>query len=567
MVLDDYSSAVEAKEAPAPSVAPQRPDQVGPYTFEEFIEVVRSFHNYPAPGVLLGGIMVDELQRRMPDDVLYDAVCETAWCLPDAVQMLTPCTIGNGWMRIENFGVYALALYDKFTGQGFRAVLDPAKMDAVPNMKDWLFKLKPKKEQDSVGLRREIRTLGRFALRVEPVAVRGELLVARSKGKIGLCPLCGDAYPSAFGAVCRSCQGESPYGDSPSPNHPCDIDEPPIEAVPVEQAVGKKALHDMTRIEPGVSKEAAFHRGRVISAGDVCRLQRMGRFHVYVNEIDDKTWVHEDKAAELLARALMGPGVRRAASPREGKINLAADRDGLFVVDRDRLEAFNLVPDVMAATRKGFSLVRRDMRVAGTRAVPLYLRRNHLESALRVLEDGPVVSVRPLKSARVGVLVTGNEVHKGLIKDRFAPIITGKAAALGSRVVKTVIAPDDAGAIRDSVLELAAAGCGLIVTTAGLSVDPDDVTRKGLLEAGVTDMLYGAPVLPGSMLLLARLGDIRVIGVPACALFFKTTSFDLVLPRVLAGVEITRRDLARLGDGGMCMECRTCAFPKCPFGK
>ena len=115
--------------------------------------------------------------------------------------------------------------------------------------------------------------------------------------------------------------------------------------------------------------------------------------------------------------------------------------------------------------------------------------------------------------------------------------------------------------------ELLDAGCDLIVTTAGLSVDPDDVTRKGMLAAGLADALYGAPVLPGSMLLLGRLGAARVIGVPACALFFKTTAFDLVLPHVLAGVEITRRDLARLGNGGMCMECKTCAFPKCPFGK
>ncbi len=323
----------------------------------------------------------------------------------------------------------------------------------------------------------------------------------------------------------------------------------------------------MTRIDPGKSKGAAFHRGHEISAGDVCRLQRMGRFHIFAGEIDEETWVHEDKASELLGRALAGEGVEILSSPREGKITLTATADGLFLVDRERLEALNLVPDIMAASRRGYSLVRKDMRVAATRAIPLYLRRELLTNALRVLDAGPIFSVRPLSPAKVGVLVTGNEVHKGLIEDRFEPIITGKAAALGSTVVKTIIAPDEAAAIQTAVSDLADAGCDLIVTTAGLSVDPDDVTRKGLLAAGVTDMLYGAPVLPGSMLLLGRLGNIRVIGVPACALFFKTTAFDLVLPRVLAGVTITRRDLARMGDGGMCMECKTCAFPKCPFGK
>jgi len=434
-------------------------------------------------------------------------------------------------------------------------------------MRDWLLKLKPKKEQDSPALRREIETMGRSSLRVEPVAVREEILIRRSKGKIALCPICGDAYPAVSGAVCRACQGESPYLSPRTPNRQTDHDSPPLTAVSVEDAVGVQVLHDMTRVEPGTSKGAAFHRGQTITAGDVCRLQRMGRFHVYVGEIEGEDWVHENKAASLLARSLAGENIGPAGAPREGKINLAASTDGLFVLDRDRLEALNLVPDVMAACRSGYSLVKKGMRVAGTRAIPLYISRDNMEKALRVLADGPVIHVRPLKKARVGVLVTGNEVYKGIIEDRFAPIISSKATALGSEVVRSIIAPDDADAIQAGAKALLDDGCDLIVTTAGLSVDPDDVTRKGMLAAGLTDALYGAPVLPGSMLLLGRLGGARVIGVPACALFFKTTAFDLVLPRVLADVEITRRDLARMGDGGMCMECKTCAFPKCPFGK
>ncbi len=550
-----------------PEKAMEEAERIGPYSFPEWVEMVRRFHSYPAPGVLIGGIMVDELMRRMPEGVLYDAIAETSWCLPDAIQMLTPCTIGNGWLRVVNFGVYGLSLFDKRTGQGFRAVIDPETLKDRPCLRDWLLKLKPKKDQDSPGLRREIETMGRSALRVEPVAVRGDQLVKRSKGAITLCPICGDAYPAVFGAVCRACQGESPYLSSRTPNRQTDLDSPPLTAVSVEEAVGVRVLHDMTRVEPGTSKGAAFHRGQTITAGDVCRLQRMGRFHVYVGEIEGEDWVHENKAASLLARGLAGDNIGPAGAPREGKINLAASTDGMLVLDSDRLEALNLVPDVMAACRKSYSLVRKGMKVAGTRAIPLYISRDNMEKALRVLSAGPIIHVRPLAKAKVGVLVTGNEVYKGLIEDRFAPIISGKTAALGSEVIRTIIAPDDADAIQRGAGELLDAGCDLIVTTAGLSVDPDDVTRKGMLAAGLADALYGAPVLPGSMLLLGRLGAARVIGVPACALFFKTTAFDLVLPRVLAGVEITRRDLARLGNGGMCMECKTCAFPKCPFGK
>jgi len=158
-------------------------------------------------------------------------------------------------------------------------------------------------------------------------------------------------------------------------------------------------------------------------------------------------------------------------------------------------------------------------------------------------------------------------------------VITKKALALGASISRTIFVPDDAAQIRDGVRALMAAGSDIVITTAGMSVDPDDVTRRGLAEAGATNLLYGAPFLPGTMLLLGRiaregggggldpgLGDIRLIGVPACALFFQTTSLDLVLPRVLAGLETTRTDLARMGHGGMCMECKSCTFPKCPFG-
>ena len=134
-------------------------------------------------------------------------------------------------------------------------------------------------------------------------------------------------------------------------------------------------------------------------------------------------------------------------------------------------------------------------------------------------------------------------------------------------MVKTLFAPDDADLIVQGVRDLLDAGADFIVTTAGMSVDPDDLTRKGLTEAGLTDTLYGVPALPGTMTLIGRIGGAQIIGVPACALFFKTTVFDIILPRMLAGMPMTRLDLAKIGNGGLCMECKVCTFPKCPFRK
>ena len=281
--------------------------------------------------------------------------------------------------------------------------------------------------------------------------------------------------------------------------------------------------------------------------------------------------VHENEAAETFARRMAGHGVRYSLPPREGKIDFVAECSGLLSVDVKKLEQFNLVPDVMCASRQDATLVQEGKKIAGTRAIPLFLDRVRLGQALSVLGDEPLFTVTPLRRARMGILVTGTEVFNGLIEDKFIPVMRDKARQYGCDVVCTAIVPDDRQKIAAEVQSMKDSGIDLLVTTGGMSVDPGDVTRPALLDAGLTDMLYGMPVLPGAMAMVGRIpvpsGDIQVIGVPACALFFKNTVFDLLLPRLLAGRRITRGELARLGEGGYCMTCSVCTYPKCGFGK
>jgi formylmethanofuran dehydrogenase subunit E len=207
---------------------------IGPHAFEDFLQLVESFHGFAAPGVVIGGLMVDLARRQLPPEVLFDAVCETRHCLPDAVQLLTPCTMGNGWLKVINLDRFALILYDKYQGGGVRVYLDPARMDGWSAIKDWYLKLKPKKEQDSELLLDQIKAAGPEILGWQRVKMRPQFLRKRSRGRIIICPLCREAYPAQDGGICRACRGEAPYLTNDPPAE-AGMESPALRLVPVEQ--------------------------------------------------------------------------------------------------------------------------------------------------------------------------------------------------------------------------------------------------------------------------------------------------------------------------------------------
>lgn len=340
-----------------------------------------------------------------------------------------------------------------------------------------------------------------------------------------------------------------------------------MKIISLEEAVGTQLAHDITEIRPGEFKGAAFRKGHTVCEADLCRLQRLGKSHLYVLELAEDE-IHENEAAALLAGALAGEGVVWENNPREGRINLHAAQDGLLRVNVPALAAFNLVDEVMCATLHNHTLVKEGDKVAATRAIPLVMKRAPIERAAAIArQKGGVVSVAPLRRSRAGLIITGNEVFHGLIEDRFAPILTQKVEALGSEVAAVEFLPDDAQAISRTIQTFLAQGCDLLLLSGGMSVDPDDVTRHGIRLAGATEMHYGSGVLPGAMFLVAYLGPVPLLGVPACALHHKATVLDLVLPRILSGEHIGRMELALLSHGGLCRDCQHCVYPHCPFGK
>lgn len=339
------------------------------------------------------------------------------------------------------------------------------------------------------------------------------------------------------------------------------------EIIPLEQAVGKVLAHDITEIRPGQFKGPAFKKGHIVREEDLPHLRRLGKEHLFVLHISEGEY-HEDDAALMLADALCGTNVEHNGKPAEGKITLRASVAGLLKVNVEALTEFNMVPDVTCSARHNNDVVREGDAVAGTRAIPLVIREESLLQAVGVAKEaGGIFSVKKFARMRTGAVITGNEVYYGRINDKFAPILRKKLGEFDCPLEEITFCPDEKDIIRDAIINYAEKGMELILVAGGMSVDPDDVSRVGISEAGATDLVYGSPVLPGAMFLYAKVKGIPVLGLPACVLYYKATIFDLMLPRVLAGEKITRRTLAEMAHGGLCLNCEKCHYPICPFGK
>ena len=339
-----------------------------------------------------------------------------------------------------------------------------------------------------------------------------------------------------------------------------------MKLIRTEDAVGQVLCHDMTQIIPGQFKGPRFKKGHVVTPEDVPVLLGMGKENLYVFELG-AGMLHENDAAERMCALCLNEGMTRG-EVGEGKIEIFAAHDGLFRVDRERLNAVNAVDELMIATRHGDTAVRAGDKLAGTRVIPLVIDEAKLVEAERIVDGRPLLSLLPYRLRRAGVVTTGSEVFRGRIEDRFTPVVERKLAAFGVAMTEHLVVDDGLDNIKSAIERLRETDVDMILCTGGMSVDPDDNTPGAIRASGARIVTYGAPVLPGAMFLLGYFDDGRpVMGLPGCVMYARATIFDLVLPRIAAGVELTRRDFTTLGEGGLCLGCQPCTYPNCGFGK
>jgi molybdenum cofactor synthesis domain-containing protein len=336
-----------------------------------------------------------------------------------------------------------------------------------------------------------------------------------------------------------------------------------------EEAVGQVLCHDITQIIPGVTKDAVFRKGHIVTEEDIPVLLSVGKDHIYVWE-QNENMLHENDAATILYEICRNDFMH--PSPvKEGKIELIADCDGLLKVNRSLLKQINALGEMMIATRHGDTLVHKGDKLAGTRIIPLVIEKEKMERARALCGGQPILTLLPFQKKKAAVIATGNEVYYKRISDSFTPVIEQKLTEFGAELIYRDILPDDHEKITQSCLAAIWAGAELVICTGGMSVDPDDRTPLAIKNTGATIISYGAPVLPGAMFLLSyyeKDGDkLPVLGLPGCVMYSKRTVFDLVLPRLMANDVVTAEELSALGEGGLCLNCPVCTYPNCGFGK
>lgn len=339
-----------------------------------------------------------------------------------------------------------------------------------------------------------------------------------------------------------------------------------MKLIRTEDAVGHVLCHDLTQIIKDQYKDARFRKGHVVQPEDIPVLLSMGKEHLYVWEMTPGM-VHENDGAEALC-ALCRNGHMERSEVKEGKIELKAACDGLFQVRSEALRAVNGIDELMIATRKGGTAVKKGDKLAGMRVIPLIIAQEKLDAAKAAAGDAPLLELQPWVRRTAAIVATGSEVKKGLIQDTFTPVVRTKLAAYGIETISVAYSGDGVENVANAVREARQTGAEVILCTGGMSVDPDDNTPGGIKASGARIVTYGAPVLPGAMFLLGYYDDgTPVMGLPGCVMYAGATIFDLVLPWVAADVPVTKDWIVSLGEGGLCLGCKPCHWPICPFGK
>lgn len=337
-----------------------------------------------------------------------------------------------------------------------------------------------------------------------------------------------------------------------------------MKKMKVEEAVGQKLCHDITKMCDGF-KGAVFKRGHVIREEDIPRLLDLGKKTIYIWE-DQAGEIHEEDAAYRMAAMSRTEGTH-ITDVSEGKVLMIADKRGMFRVNTELLKQINRIGDLTITSLPDHYPVEAGARLASMRIVPLVTKEVQMIEAEALCREHPLFALLPYQPLKAGVIITGSEVYSGRIQDKFEPVVRQKLKNYPGEILGVTICDDDMNMIAAAAERFLQEGADFLIFTGGMSVDPDDITPAAIRRLGAEILTHGVPAQPGNMTLAAYLGDVAILGIPGAAISLPTTMFDVLLPQIYTRTKLTREDLIRLGEGGLCQLCETCHFPNCTFGR
>lgn len=338
-----------------------------------------------------------------------------------------------------------------------------------------------------------------------------------------------------------------------------------MKLIRTEEAEGSVLCHDITQIIRGVTKDAVFRKGHIVTKEDIPVLLSVGKENLYVWE-QQEGMMHENDAAEVLRQVCQGDYME-SSEVKEGKIELKAVQDGLLKLDKEKLNIVNGLGQIVIAARHGNFPVKKGDKIAGMRVVPLVIEEEKMNKVKEICGKEPIFQILPFQKMRAGIVTTGSEVYYGRIQDAFTPVVIEKLGEYAIEVMGNTVCNDESDMVTAAIGDWMKKGADMVICTGGMSVDPDDRTPLSIRRSTDEVITYGAPVLPGAMFMLAYKGQIPVMGLPGCVMYAKRTIFDLILPRVAAGEMLKEENFTILGQGGLCLSCPECTYPNCGFGK
>jgi molybdenum cofactor cytidylyltransferase len=329
--------------------------------------------------------------------------------------------------------------------------------------------------------------------------------------------------------------------------------------IPAAEAVGAILAHGVR--QGGVS----FRKGRVLSQADAQALRAAGVAHVVAARLEAGD-VHEDEAAERLARALAGAGIT-ASAPFTGRVNLFAASAGVAVVDRERIDRINRIDEALTvATLPAYSAVTPRQMLATVKIIPFAAPGPALAVAEAVAlraDLGPAIAVAPFAARKAGLIQTRLAATKASVLDKTVEVTAARLVEVGASLARERRCSHAATTVAAEIRAMLAQGIDLVLIAGASAItDRRDVLPAAIEAAGGTIEHFGMPVDPGNLLLLGRIGEVPVLGLPGCARSPRINGFDWVLQRLAAGVRVSRADITAMGVGGLLTEIPTRPLPR-----